>query len=514
LKLININLNKSDKIIFISIFCISFLLFLFYVNSNAYDNFWDESAYILDSQQISDGGFFEFESNTHTYIYPAIIASLKIFSNDDIVIQKIILSVIQYAVYLVTVIFIANYAYSFSKSKPKSPFPNFIDPKKGAQHYIDRYNNESKYKSWFDKYYPNYTIEQATQLQIPVRKMENKIIWHSIIALGFLNPVLIQATTLFLTDILTSCFLVVSIFSLTRLDLTKSKFAFFSIGLFYASIMIRSTAAILFPVFVGIILFRFLKNKNISIYKVSIISIILLVIFIPQIYQNVTNFDEWTPLIVRSHYEEHIFLGTEYIKSGSTVVIPGEAPSLFYKSPFQLPEQNLNMYQLFWKDPSTFFLLSLSHIFGALDWDYVDTYIKEYYPPHRIPASLLIYSTWFFVIWGIFSARKNFFSDDRLLLITSIISAILSLAFIATIIETQRYGYPIFFLLLPFFGYGIKHFYESCIKHDNKTSNLWLRRIGFITIYSLFISTFFYISFWFSYQSGRVDWFGFYNLFN
>ena len=309
-----------------------------------------------------------------------------------------------------------------------------------------------------------------------------------------------------------SCFLVVSIFSLTRLDLNRSKFAFFSIGLFYVAVMIRLTSAILLPVFVGIILFRFLKNKNINLLKISLISLALLVIFVPQLYLNVIYLDEWTPFIGSSLYDLQSSLGTENLKSSSTVVIPGEVPNLYYKSPFPLPEQNLNMYELFWQDPSTFLLLSFSHIFGALDWDYVDTYITEYYPPHRIPASLLIYSTWFFVIWGIFSARKNFFSEDSLLLKTSIISAILSLAFIATIIVTARYGYPIFLLLLPFSGYGIKYLYDFCFKHDNNTSKLWIKRIGLITIYSLFISTFFYISFWFSYQSGRIDWFGFFNL--
>ena len=454
MKLIHINFNNTEIVIFSSIFLISFLLFIFYVNLNAFENFWDEDWYVRESQLISDGGLSEFKSNAHTYIYPAIIASLKIISNDDIVTAKIILSGIQYAVYLSTVIFIANYTVS---------------------------------------------------------KNSNKIIWHSIVALGFLNPFLIQATTLFLTDILASCFLVVSIFSLTCLDLNRSKFAFFSIGLFFASVMIRLTSVIILPVIVGIILFRFLKHKNINLFKISLISLVLLVIFMPQLYQNVTKWGEWTPLIVRPLYEEQSSWGTEYIKSGSTVVIPGEEPRLWYKSPFPLDEKNLSMSQLLLKDPYTFLLLSFSHIFGALDWDYVDTYIKEYYPSNRIPASLLIYSTWFFVIWGIFSARKNFFTESGFLLTTLIISAILSLAFISTILETIRYGYPIFLLLLPFSGYGIKHLFDSII-HNNKTSKLWIKRIGFIIVYVLFILTFFYISFLFSYQTGRIDWFVYFNL--
>jgi len=236
MKLFHINFNNSDKIIFSSFFFISFLLFLFYVNLNADINFYDELQYLGLSQEILDNGLFEFNSSFRTYLYPAIIASLKIFSNDDVT-TKIIISVLQYAVYLGSVIFIANST---------------------------------------------------------VWKNNNKTIWHFVIAFGFLNPFLIQATTLFLTDILGLCFMVVSIFSLARLDLNRSKLVFFAIGLFYASVMIRPSSVILLPMVVGIILFRIYKKKNINLLKVSLISLVLLVIFVPQLYQNVTNQDEYT----------------------------------------------------------------------------------------------------------------------------------------------------------------------------------------------------------------------------
>jgi hypothetical protein len=38
---------------------------------------------------------------------------------------------------------------------------NFVDPDKNPHHYLDRYYNEPTYKSWFDRNYPNITIEQA-----------------------------------------------------------------------------------------------------------------------------------------------------------------------------------------------------------------------------------------------------------------------------------------------------------------------------------------------------------------
>jgi len=58
-----------------------------------------------------------------------------------------------------------------SKEKPK--IPSFVDPKKDPQHYINRYNKEKKYKEWFDKNYPNLTIEEAVGLK-PSKAKEEK----------------------------------------------------------------------------------------------------------------------------------------------------------------------------------------------------------------------------------------------------------------------------------------------------------------------------------------------------
>ena len=41
---------------------------------------------------------------------------------------------------------------------------SFVDPKKGPQHYLDRYYNEPIYKEWFDETFPDYTIEEAVGL--------------------------------------------------------------------------------------------------------------------------------------------------------------------------------------------------------------------------------------------------------------------------------------------------------------------------------------------------------------
>ena len=54
---------------------------------------------------------------------------------------------------------------------PKLTVPAFVDQSKDPQHYIDRYFNESKYKQWFDKNYPQYiSIYQAVGLEEPVKE--------------------------------------------------------------------------------------------------------------------------------------------------------------------------------------------------------------------------------------------------------------------------------------------------------------------------------------------------------
>jgi len=39
--------------------------------------------------------------------------------------------------------------------------PGFPDPEKDLQHYLDRYDNEQKYKDWFDKNFPGQTVREA-----------------------------------------------------------------------------------------------------------------------------------------------------------------------------------------------------------------------------------------------------------------------------------------------------------------------------------------------------------------
>lgn len=41
----------------------------------------------------------------------------------------------------------------------------FVDPQKDPKHYLERYYNEPRYKEWFDRNYPDRTIEEAVGYQ-------------------------------------------------------------------------------------------------------------------------------------------------------------------------------------------------------------------------------------------------------------------------------------------------------------------------------------------------------------
>ena len=53
----------------------------------------------------------------------------------------------------------------------------FVDPEKDPSHYVKRYITEPKYKAWFDKNYPTYTIYEAIGITfVEYQAIESKIV--------------------------------------------------------------------------------------------------------------------------------------------------------------------------------------------------------------------------------------------------------------------------------------------------------------------------------------------------
>jgi len=70
----------------------------------------------------------------------------------------------------------------FEEEPKKKSILDFIDPNKDPQYYIDRYYNEPTYKEWFDRNYPDYTIEEAVGLESKSKLPEwvrNIFIWYA-----------------------------------------------------------------------------------------------------------------------------------------------------------------------------------------------------------------------------------------------------------------------------------------------------------------------------------------------
>jgi hypothetical protein len=57
----------------------------------------------------------------------------------------------------------------------KSGIADFVDSQKDPQHYVDRYYNEKSYKSWFDKNYPDLTIEQAVGITDNIQEIKTTV---------------------------------------------------------------------------------------------------------------------------------------------------------------------------------------------------------------------------------------------------------------------------------------------------------------------------------------------------
>jgi len=421
------------------------MIFLYFLNANASVNYYDEAHYVHESRSLLTTGLLD--KPRTTYLYPSILSFFKILSNGDNVYAKIFMSFFQYIIFLFTIIFIAN---TFSNNK--------------------------------------------------------KLIWFSIISFGFLNPYLIQASTLLLTDLLASCLAAISMMSLMSLNLNKTRIIAGVFGLLYLAVMIRPSVIIFLPIAIGLVIFRFVKFKEIKILKILLISVLLAVIFIPQVYQNVVNFNDWNPLIHVNLYEKQTIWSVDVLKYG-TVVIEGEKPQLFSRS-HVVVEKGTSIFELFFKDPFSFFFVYFSHFFGVIDCGYIDNYIKEYYPTNRLIGSFFLYSVWFFAFYGILHLIwKKSLTKNNFMYASLLISALFYTLFIATTAVESRFGYPLFLLLLPFSGYGLNQIYKINQGQNNQKVKLFRNRMIFAIVFLLFILIFFYLSFLLDFQTGRINWF-------
>ena len=441
-------LTKVDLICLGVVLLISVSLFARYVSANVYTNHSDENGYLSLSGRLASG---DFTSSGRTYLYPSIIY-VFVSITDHLPVAKVLLGIFQYTIYGITVVILANAVVS----------------------------RENK-----------------------------KAIWFSIFGLGMINPYLVQACTLFLSDLLASCFAVIAIVHASRSDLRRTSNITPVFGLAYAAVMIRPSSLIFLLVVVCVIAVRGYRGTPINAVKTCLLALGLTAVFVPQLATNVVYFDHWSPFLQADLYSQQTVWAARYLKYG-TLSIAGEGSPRYFHSPFPVAE-GTSLYQLLRTDPAAFAGVYLTHIFGVIDWGYVDTYIKNFYPLNRIPASLYLYSVWFLVLFGFVESRRNCsrfpFSQSGFLFQGLALAAMVYLIFIATTAVEARFGYPVFLLLLPFAGLGTIAVAFRWRRKDGGRTRVLARRARLLGAYGVFVGAFFGLSFLLDKQTGMIDWF-------
>ncbi|MFJ7736041.1 hypothetical protein ACIQ2D_06805 [Lysinibacillus sp. NPDC097287] len=431
----------KEQLVYAVITVLSLAIFIYYLSLNYKISYHDEVGYFNFAKDIQNLGLFEIQNELRTYLYSFIISLfLVVSSSEDAFISKILMSIFQYGVYLYTIFFLAV----------KS---------------IERFKVENQKK-----------------------------VFLFITGFGLLNPYLIQSTTLFLTDILATCFSVLAIVIVQFCDNTKFRNNFIAFILIYSAIMIRPSSLIFLPIILVLIVYKIVKyserRKKRLFVECAFAAIISTFVFLPQLYMNVTKFNDFTPLIHENLYENQSKWAVEMLKYG-TVVIQDEQPQLYWANPIQ-SEEDIGIYELIYKDFFVFIFVYVVHVFGVLDWGYIDTYINDFYPISRILGSGFLYFIWILIFYGIFKVIRKKEIDFQF--IGLLVSAICYTLFVASTAIESRFGYPIFLLLLPFAGYT---FVES------RLTKRWI--IGAISL----IVAAFIISFLLDLQTDRINWFEF-----
>ncbi|MBP1934770.1 hypothetical protein [Ammoniphilus resinae] len=436
--------NKYNNLFLLTVYLMSLIIFFYFLRQNSAESYYDELSYLNFSQGILSNGLFNTGDPLRTYLYPLIISMVSIFSNGNPIVIKVIISLFQYILYAFTI-------FIFSKSI-----------------YL---------------------------------KTNNKIHFFIIIFAGMLNPYLIQATTLLLTDLISSCLIIIALVIYANDNFIKFRNMCILFFLIYSSIMIRPSNLIFLIGFIIVVLVSLRKDVNFKFYKFVLASISMLFVFFPQFYMNVVFFNHWTPLVHENLYESQTKWAVQFLKYGS-VVITGETPQLYYLNPFQLNNET-TFFDTVLSEPFIASFLFLAHVFGILDWGYTDTYIREYYHTNRLFSSLFLYTCWYFIFIGIYLVilKRQIYLNKRL---NRIIGAVLVLAmifivFIGTTCVESRFGYPLFIMLLPLLTLA----YDFIISIKYKKS----RFVIILILYLLFLALFFCISFYLDIQTSRINWF-------
>ena len=412
-------------------------LFVRYLVKNVGVSYYDENYYVFVAERILNHGLFGFQDDLRTYLYPLLIAFAKLLFGASPA-SKALVCVFQYAVFLYSLRLVA-----------------------------------------------------ATSVKLT----GNRAAGHLVFAAGALNPYLVQATTLFLTDILAACLVACGFNKLLFGDLRLRKNRLLATLPFAAAVMVRPASLLFIPIaLLGLAVRRYVEPIRLP---KSLLSFALsLAVFVPQLYMNVTKFNHWTPIIHVPLYTAQTHGAMRCLKLVG-VVIPGEPPPLCFANPWE-DNSCHSLLEFAMKSPLAFSRSAAAHMFAALDWGRVDTYITDYYARSRFPASFLLQTAWFLIALGFIRFlrhRRELPSGTRALLLFLAAAIVADLGFLATVMVESRYGYPVFLMALPFLGFSLSGGWPSR-KATAAIAASWLLWLVLSTALSL----------WMEGTSGRIHW--------
>jgi hypothetical protein len=413
-------------------------LFIRSLARNVGVNFGDEANYLAIADRILTGGLFQLREELRTYLYPFILCPAKLLFGASPA-TKAVVSVCQYAVFLASMRLIAKTTVSL-------------------------------------------TGKTSAGLLV--------------FAAGALNPHLVQATTLLLTDILAACLVTCGLVKLLFGDLRLRNDRLLATLPFAAAVMLRPASAVFVFVACLAVLLRH-HVERIPLRKVILNLVLSLAFFGPQLYMNVKRFHHFTPVIHFPLYRIQTQAAVYNLKFNG-VVVPGErVEPLCHVNPWA-DRMCSSMYELAKRSPRDFALTAGMHIFGAVDWSYVDTYIRRYHPANRLPASFLLHSTWFLAVVGFirFLRRRRLLPTTTARLLPVLVLAIVvDLGFLSTTQVESRFGYPVFLMALPFLGFSLV---------GPRPSRKALATVAVGWLVWLFLSM--ALSFWLDGLTGRIHW--------
>lgn len=408
---------------------------MYFAGINSKNSYYDENWYIQISDVINSSGLFMSTDGLRTYMYPLFIAICRNVFGGDLETLKMGISIIQYCILYATVMFVAVNVY---------------------------------------------------------KKSKNQIAFFGVLTLGLINPYLVQATTLILSDILAACLITVACVCLAFYDWNKWNTCLVASAFLFSSVMVRPSNAIFIILFLIVIIVRWFVRKDFKMYRVILCALAMSVIVFPQLMGNVVKYDHFTPLLHKNLYEQQTEWAASYLRYG-TVLMDDENAQLFYNSPFP-KEKGTTMFKLLYKNPFQFIFIYTAHIFSAIDWGFVDTYTRTLDASDRVLQSALLCIEWFLMGVGLYVMWRN----RKINYLTLGFLAIGYLLFIGTTCVESRFGYPVYLILLGVSGPGLSHIVQ------NYKDNAFIVRLT--SIFIAYMNVFLFLTYKVDMMTGRIIW--------